>query len=123
MGSLIYVVEGPENGFTSIPLSIYWAVTTMTTVGYGDLTPQSALGQLLTTVMMLVGWGTLAVPTGIVTTEIALHRRNTGDGDPLAALLQADEGDPHPCPACGERSHPPGAAFCHKCGTALSPQT
>lgn len=64
MGTVMYVVEGPENGFTSIPTSIYWAVTTMTTVGFGDITPKTDVGRLISSAMMLVGWGTLAVPTG-----------------------------------------------------------
>ena len=67
MGTLMYVVEGPANGFTSIPTSVYWAVTTMTTVGFGDITPKTDLGRFIASCMMLLGWGTLAVPTGIVT--------------------------------------------------------
>lgn len=66
MGTLMYVVEGPENGFANIPVSVDWAVTTMTTVGFGDITPKTDLGRLIAAIMMLVGWGTLAVPTGIV---------------------------------------------------------
>lgn len=91
-GTLMYVVEGPANGFTSIPVAVYWAVTTMTTVGFGDLAPHTALGRLIATVMMLLGWGVLAVPTGIVTAEMtARHarRRTVNDicpncGAPLA---------------------------------------
>ena len=71
MGTVMYVVEGPENRFTSIPTSIYWAVTTMTTVGYGDISPVTTTGRFIATVMMLLGWGTLAVPTGIVTVEMS----------------------------------------------------
>jgi hypothetical protein len=70
MGTLMYVVEGPANGFTNIPTSVYWAITTMTTVGFGDITPKTDLGRLIASVMMLLGWGTLAVPTGIVTAEM-----------------------------------------------------
>lgn len=73
MGSLMYVVEGPSHGFTSIPTSIYWAITTMTTVGYGDISPQTEVGRLLSSMMMLVGWGTLAVPTGIITSELIMQ--------------------------------------------------
>jgi voltage-gated potassium channel len=75
-GTVMYVVEGPANGFTSIPISIYWAVTTMTTVGFGDITPHTSLGRLTASLMMLLGWGVLAVPTGIVTAEMtARHTR------------------------------------------------
>ncbi|HPW83179.1 MAG TPA: ion transporter, partial [Rhodoferax sp.] len=74
MGTLMYVVEGPANGFTSIPIAVYWAVTTMTTVGFGDITPKTDLGRLIASVMMLLGWGTLAVPTGIVTAEMTGQR-------------------------------------------------
>ncbi|MCB2074160.1 MAG: ion transporter [Novosphingobium sp.] len=117
MGSLMYVIEGPEHGFTSIPVSIYWAVTTMTTVGYGDISPQSPLGQFITSLMMLVGWGTLAVPTGIVTTEIALHHR-LGRG----ALAVPGLGDAAPatCANCGEDAHSTRAQYCHQCGAELA---
>lgn len=74
MGTLMYVIEGPSNGFTSIPVSIYWAITTMTTVGFGDIAPKTDLGRFISSLMMLMGWGTLAVPTGIVTTEMAVTR-------------------------------------------------
>ncbi|MDD3798771.1 MAG: ion transporter [Novosphingobium sp.] len=116
MGSLMYVVEGPAHGFTSIPTSIYWAITTMTTVGYGDITPQSPLGRFVTALMMLVGWGTLAVPTGIVTSEIALRHRVGGlfgGQEPAAA-------ETRPCPECGEPRHIASAAYCHRCGARLA---
>ncbi|SEF22836.1 Ion channel [Variovorax sp. NFACC28] len=77
MGTLMYVVEGPQHGFTSIPVAIYWAISTMATVGFGDLVPKTDLGRAIASVMMLVGWGVLAVPTGIVTAEMA--RRGTDD--------------------------------------------
>jgi voltage-gated potassium channel len=75
MGTLMYIIEGPEHGYTSIPTGIYWAITTMTTVGFGDIAPQTDLGRFLSSVMMLIGWGTLAVPTGIVTAEISVHNK------------------------------------------------
>ena len=115
MGSLMYVIEGPEHGFTSIPVSIYWAVTTMTTVGYGDISPQSPLGQFITSLMMLVGWGTLAVPTGIVTTEIALHHRAGRDALPIPGM----DGDTRICSSCGEDAHSARAQYCHQCGAPL----
>lgn len=111
MGSLMYVVEGPEHGFTSIPTSIYWAITTMTTVGYGDITPQSAFGRFVTALMMLLGWGTLAVPTGIVTSEIALRRAREEE----ASSGQAGQR----CAACGESRHLPSARHCQSCGARL----
>lgn len=106
MGSVMYVVEGPEHGFTSIPTSIYWAITTMTTVGYGDISPKSELGRFLSSLMMLVGWGTLAVPTGIITTELVVRQR-TG----------------RLCPACGADVAVLSARFCPSCGTGLGDQT
>jgi voltage-gated potassium channel len=74
LGTLMYVIEGPKHGFTSIPMAMYWAIVTMTMVGYGDLTPQTDAGRLLSSVMMLLGWGILAVPTGIVTSEMTAQR-------------------------------------------------
>lgn len=106
MGSVMYVVEGPEHGFTSIPTSIYWAITTMTTVGYGDISPKSELGRFLSSLMMLVGWGTLAVPTGIITTELVVRQR-TG----------------RLCPACGTDVAVLSARFCPSCGAGLGDQT
>ena len=88
MGTLMYVVEGPPHGFTSIPVAVYWAISTMATVGFGDLVPKTDLGRAIASVMMLVGWGVLAVPTGIVTAEMA--RR--GSDDEPAALPVAQRG-------------------------------
>jgi len=80
MGTLMYVVEGPVHGFTSIPVAIYWAISTMATVGFGDLVPKTDLGRAIASVMMLLGWGVLAVPTGIVTAEMA---RRGPDDEPV----------------------------------------
>ena len=113
MGTVMYVVEGPANGFVNIPTAIYWAITTMTTVGFGDITPKTDLGRLISSAMMLLGWGTLAVPTGIVTAEMTMQRR-----DEAAAA-----GARHPgrvCQVCGQGDHPPQAAYCHHCGSALA---
>ena len=74
-GTVMYVVEGPQNGFANIPTSVYWAVTTMTTVGFGDIVPHTAVGRLMASIMMLLGWGVLAVPTGIVTAEMTMHHQ------------------------------------------------
>ena len=100
MGTLIYVVEGPTHGFTSIPVAVYWAISTMATVGFGDLVPKTDLGRFIASVMMLLGWGVLAVPTGIVTAEMA---RRGPDGEPVLlpsrGLLSATGPDAPPPPA------------------------
>jgi voltage-gated potassium channel len=107
-GTVMYVVEGPDHGFTSIPTAIYWAITTMTTVGFGDITPKTGLGRFIASLMMLVGWGTLAVPTGIVTAEMAMRRRSARAAAPAPR-----------CMACGEPRHLPQAGFCQRCGSRL----
>ena len=104
MGTVLHVVEGPQNGFTSIPVSMYWAVTTMTTVGFGDITPKTDLGRLVASAMMLLGWGVLAVPTGIVTVEIGEQRRRSGHGT---------------CAQCGLVGHEQDARYCRRCGALL----
>lgn len=106
MGTLMYVIEGPSNGYTSIPVSIYWAITTLTTVGFGDITPKTDLGRLLSSAMMLIGWGTLAVPTGIVSAEFAARRMQPTP-------------PPRTCPNCHSQEHPPQARFCSDCGARL----
>jgi voltage-gated potassium channel len=106
VGAAVYVIEGPANGFVSIPLSIYWAVVTMTTVGYGDLVPQTNLGKALATLIMLIGYGIIAVPTGIVTVE-------------LSRMPSAAEG--LSCPSCGHPQHDEDALFCKRCGSRLAP--
>jgi len=108
MGTLMYVVEGPANGYTSIPLSVYWAVTTMTTVGFGDITPQTDLGRVVASVMMLLGWGTLAVPTGIVSAE-------------FTAQKTLREPTTRTCHECLTEGHWPNSHFCRDCGAALPP--
>lgn len=105
LGSLMYLVEGKENGFTSIPLSIYWAIVTLTTVGYGDVSPQTPLGQALATVIMLTGYSIIAVPTGIVTAELAeAFKRTSGN------IV---------CSNCGKGNHESDASFCKHCGNML----
>jgi voltage-gated potassium channel len=110
MGTLMYVVEGPVNGFSSIPTAVYWAITTMTTVGFGDITPKTDLGRFIASVMMLLGWGTLAVPTGIVTAEIASQR-----------LSAAPAPTTRTCHECLAEGHLPEALYCLHCGTRLPP--
>ena len=107
LGSAMYVIEGSESGFTSIPRSIYWAIVTMTTVGYGDITPQTTPGQALAAFIMILGYGIIAVPTGIVTAEIT-NRRTRG---PRRATAGSSF-----CPACGGADLVAGGRFCHHCG-------
>ena len=107
MATVMYVVEGPPNGFTSIPTSMYWAITTMTTVGFGDITPKTDLGRLISSVMMMLGWGVLAVPTGIVTTEMALQRGRL----PTPTTRT--------CQNCLTEGHSATAHYCMHCGHAL----
>ena len=106
MGTLMYIVEGPENGFTSIPTSVYWAITTLTTVGFGDITPKTDLGRLISSIMMLLGWGTLAVPTGIVTSELTAQRMTR---TPTTRT----------CQECLAEGLAPEAKFCMHCGAGL----
>jgi len=106
MGTLMYVVEGPENGFTSIPVAIYWGITTMTTVGFGDITPHTNLGRFIASCMMLMGWGILAVPTGIVTAEMTARRV----ARPVTTRT---------CPDCLTEGQDADARFCKHCGKPL----
>ena len=107
MGALIFVIEGPRNGFTSVPMGIYWAISTVTTVGYGDVTPSTPMGRIFASIMMLLGWGVLAVPTGIVGAELS---RNVG----TKARLKGVE-----CDACGLERHEEDSRYCRRCGTRL----
>jgi len=104
-GSLMYVVEGPANGFTSIPRSIYWAIVTITTVGYGDISPQTPFGQAVASLAMITGYAIIAVPTGIVTAEMS-----------RAHMVKRYERE---CPNCHRHDHDPDARFCKQCGTGL----
>jgi len=108
VGTLMYVVEGPANGFTSIPTAVYWAITTMTTVGFGDITPKTDLGRLISSVVMLLGWGTLAVPTGIVTAE-------------MTSLRNQSAPTTRTCHACLSEGHSADASYCLHCGAKLPP--
>lgn len=110
-GTLMYVIEGPGHGFTSIPTSIYWAVVTLTTVGFGDITPQTPLGQGLATLIMITGYSIIAVPTGIFTAELANAMRGGSEGG-----LQRH------CPSCDKPHHEAGASFCSRCGNPLFPK-
>ena len=107
IGSIMYVVEGEENGFTSIPMSIYWTIVTLTTVGYGDISPGTPLGQFIASLVMILGYGIIAVPTGIVTAEFT--RTNTTKTEP----------EKNSCENCGVTNHNPNAKFCYHCGNPL----
>lgn len=106
LGTMMYMIEGAENGFTSIPRSIYWAVVTLTTVGYGDIAPATVLGQALATLIMILGYGMIAVPTGIVSAEMS-QRKNI----PPEAMRK--------CVICGDSDHSNSAKFCKTCGNQL----
>ncbi len=105
IGAMMYVIEGPENGFTSIPTSIYWTIVTLTTVGYGDISPQTPTGQLLASIVMLTGYAIIAVPTGIVSVELAEATRS-GNKKRI-------------CPNCENEGHDKDAVHCKFCGAKL----
>ena len=107
IGSVMYVVEGPESGFTSIPISIYWCIVTLTTVGFGDITPITPLGQFIASFVMLMGYGIIAVPTGIITAEIAKN-----------SLIRAEK-NKRICKSCASEDHLITAKFCSTCGHEL----
>jgi voltage-gated potassium channel len=107
-GTLMYLIEGQAHGFTSIPRSIYWAIVTLTTVGYGDISPQTPIGQFLASIVMMTGYAIIAVPTGIVTVELAKAEKvNTNT---------------QVCTNCGYDHHDDDARFCKKCGENLDPR-
>jgi len=105
VGSAMYLVEGPEHGFTNIPRSMYWTVVTLTTVGYGDIAPKTPMGQFLASLLMILGYGIIAVPTGIVSVELA-----------RAEHVRHDKAR---CPACGKPGHDKDALHCKHCGAKL----
>ncbi len=112
MGTLLYVIEGQTNpGLTSIPRGIYWAIVTLTTVGYGDISPQTPLGQTIAAVIMILGYGVIAVPTGIVSAEITKSA--------MESNLDPDKNDERVCHHCANGNHRPDASFCHACGGHL----
>ena len=106
IGALMYVIEGEANGFTSIPRSIYWAIVTMTTVGYGDLSPRTSLGQIVASIVMITGYGIIAVPTGIVSVE-------------LAHAVRQRQVTSQSCPSCKAEGHDVDAICCKYCGAKL----
>jgi voltage-gated potassium channel len=107
LGTLMYLVEDGQSGFSSIPKSIYWAIVTVTTVGYGDIAPQTIAGQVIASCMMIIGYAIIAVPTGMIGVEMI--RKGAASG---SISTQA-------CPACGRDGHDPDAGYCKHCGNAL----
>lgn len=108
-GCLMFVVEGPQNGFTSIPKSIYWSIVTITTVGYGDITPDTALGQLISTLVMLTGYSIIAIPTGIISVEMLAEANRDRDARRPVAV----------CQVCGGGGHAVDARFCQFCAAPM----
>ena len=106
LGTIMYLIEGPKNGFTSIPYSMYWAIVTLTTVGYGDISPSTPFGQFIASIVMILGYGIIAIPTGIVTSEMA---------KPDATIHTNTQ---H-CKNCGADKHLDNAEYCNKCGLKL----
>lgn len=107
IGTFMYLIEGDESGFTSIPISVYWAIVTLTTVGYGDIAPQTALGQMLASVVMILGYGIIAIPTGIVTAEFTKQ-----EGPKIDVNTQS-------CPNCSIGYHKDNAKYCFSCGASF----
>ncbi len=106
MGTIIYMIEDPEDGFTSIPRSIYWAIVTLTTVGYGDIHPHTVLGQFFASIIMILGYAIIAVPTGMVSVE----------------LVKAGQMNTQSCPGCSKEGHDNNAEYCKHCGEELNPK-
>lgn len=115
LGSLMYAIESDESGFTSIPKSIYWCIVTLTTVGYGDISPTTSLGQMIASFVMILGYGIIAVPTGIVTAEYSQVSRSLSK-----KMEDCNYSDQYICHSCGCTSHQPNAQFCNQCGSKLS---
>ncbi len=107
LGTVMYLLEGTESGFTSIPRSVYWAIVTLTTVGYGDIAPQTALGQFIASAIMILGYAIIAIPTGIVSSEITKNKK-------INLNTQA-------CPNCSYEGHDDDAIYCNHCGSELHP--
>jgi len=106
MGTIIYIIEDSKDGFTSIPRSIYWAIVTLTTVGYGDIAPQTVLGQFFASIIMILGYAIIAVPTGMVSVELA----------------KAEKINTQSCPSCSQEGHDENALFCKHCGEEINPK-
>jgi voltage-gated potassium channel len=115
-GTIMYLVEGEESGFVSIPISVYWCIVTLTTVGFGDIAPITPLGQFIAAIIMIMGYGIIAVPTGIVSAEYA-SKKTPHINDPDYVHLNTQS-----CQNCNENFHRDTADFCDKCGSELHPE-
>lgn len=119
MGTIMYLIESEESGFTSIPRSIYWTIVTLTTVGYGDIAPQTNLGQFIATLIMILGYGIIAVPTGIVTVAFSKQDRK-GDKKSDAVTEFGVHLNTQACPHCAKEGHRDDASHCYNCGNLLN---
>tara|TARA_R110002051_G_scaffold56046_8_gene103983 strand:- start:33224 stop:34081 length:858 start_codon:yes stop_codon:yes gene_type:complete len=117
MGTLMYLIEGDEAGFTSIPTSIYWTIVTLTTVGYGDIAPITPQGQAIATIIMLLGYGIIAVPTGMVTAEFARQGKDKTGESPGNRYVHVNT---QCCPTCSKEGHRDDATHCYNCGSILN---
>jgi len=113
-GTLMYIIEGEASGFVSIPVSVYWCIVTLTTVGFGDIAPVTPLGQFIAAVIMIMGYGIIAVPTGIVSAEYTKNMKPSKIDDPNYVHVNSQS-----CRNCNAKKHRDDADFCHKCGTPL----
>lgn len=117
LGTIMYMVEGEENGFTNIPKSVYWCIVTLTTVGFGDIAPQTPLGQFIASIVMVLGYGIIAVPTGIVSAEYTSQNKK-----PEPKVANQDKTihlNSQSCPNCLRNDHRDGSKFCYHCGETL----
>lgn len=114
LGSLMYVIEGERNGFTSIPVSIYWAIVTLTTVGYGDISPRTPLGQFFASIVMILGYAIIAVPTGVVSVEYARTIREEEKKE-----KEENQPERRKCSGCDSDRHDADALYCKYCGDEL----
>ena len=115
LGTIMYLVEGEENGFSNIPKSVYWCIVTLTTVGFGDIAPQTPLGQFIASLIMILGYGIIAVPTGIVSAEYTNQNKNIPEPEKLDVDLNTQA-----CPNCSVEKHKDNAEFCYNCGHKLN---
>jgi len=121
LGSFMYLIEGEQSGFDSIPRAVYWAIVTLTTVGYGDISPTTNLGQAIASIVMIMGYCTLAIPTGVVSTALAsaAHQKAIDASSPNEGPPTPETAPLEPCHACGHLCLKAKDRFCSQCGTAL----
>jgi len=115
LGTIMYMIEGEENGFTNIPKSVYWCIVTLTTVGFGDIAPQTPLGQFIAALVMILGYGIIAVPTGIVSAEYTSQKKDATNSEKNDISLNTQS-----CPNCSAENHKDYAEFCYNCGHKLN---